>query len=652
MWTSSLDSMVLEVPQIKLQNQQPVQQTVISPYSFDWSFVDSIDPHILKFKPDAKLMKALSSQISKAPFAPLDNPQRAQKVFQITQVLLDSSSESNEKCAATVKDLKSEIQRLKSEIDELKREPKGVIGNRCPCCLKVFESLAYLDVHFFSKHPQLAIVWNIVRQPKSIAMNSTQLAAALEPFVQHESESNIPSVLKQIHSQLQVGQQLSEQKVLDLISEKMSTFENRFEELQSTLRRDDTMTQVVHDSSDDISDILPRKVRRKSSARRESYERHPNRKRTKDKRHARSVSSDSDYEEQSQDSLTDKKPKLRLVVHDATEVFPEDGPRRIESPKAVVPRQYGNVTKSQPLPRRVGKERLIEIVRQRLAKRKEEKEREKEIKAPEEERAEASYIPERTFKVEEPKERRQSGGYSPLVERNEEQSLDKKDDSSTNSYWDKEDDVEQGRTNGDESEDMSMEDILVQAEREAGVDKGQSFVTDDEQSSSDEVKGVLSSPQSHAEMSSETKGGFRITSDGEPSNDNGIVESDHASVKFAVVPPPAEKVKFATQESEKLSQDAFDMQSSPWISEEQLTADSWDRKPSNSGSDVIVEDCFSSDIQSEHVPVAQSGFDDARSSESDNGDNDQLTLNDLAMPVTPIRVSRGFVLPGKNPRND
>ena len=677
---------------MRMQIQPMMQHAAITPYAFDWSFVDAIDPYLLKFKRDTKLMKALASQIAKAPFAPIESPQRAQRVFQISQVLIESSLELNEKCLSTIRELKAEVAKLKNEISDLQAEPKGVIGNRCPCCLKAFETLEYLDVHFFSKHSQLAVLWNIIRQPQSIAMNSTQLAATLEPFVQHEADSDLPSLLRQWRSQLQAEQQLSEQKMLGLISEKMSTFENKVDELQSTLKRDDTMTQPVRDSCDEISDILPQRHRRKSSPRRDMLE-------PRKKASARKQWSDSTEEESDSDYFEVKpkrevrKPKLRVVPHEATEIFPEDGPIRIESPKPVVQRTWNApVRNSQPLPKRVGKEKLIEIIRQRLAKRKEEKEREAQNQKeatpksqpssssddkrpvamghsptvrtnPRVEKmkiqpkplnekvthgSEESMLPTQEAKQEVKPEiavqatpevvsKQDVGVFKPEMSDTAEKSSSSNAMALENesSDWDKKSQAQPATTRQLTDSDMSMEDILLQAEREAALENAgtsQGFVSDNEE---EDPRSMLSVPQSHEGFSSGTREGFKITSgNGQTSNvtgnetDSEAFGSDHATFKFPVPNQSSQTTPKFVQ-----SQESFDVPSSPWISEEQLTADSEEKGQQKSGSDVGVE-TFSSDL-SDKQPAHFDTVDGVISEEQDGSDA-PLSLNELAMPVTPV----------------
>ena len=676
---------------MRMQIQPMMQHAAITPYAFDWSFVDAIDPYLLKFKRDTKLMKALASQISKAPFAPIESPQRAQRVFQISQVLIESSLEMNEKCVSTIRELKAEISKLKNEISDLQAEPKGVIGNRCPCCLKAFETLEYLDVHFFSKHSQLAVLWNIIRQPQSIAMNTTQLAATLEPFVQHEADSDLPSLLRQWRSQLQAEQQMSEQKMLGLISEKMSTFENKVDELHSTLKRDDTMTQPVRDSCDEISDILPQRNRRKSSPRRDILEpRGWGRK----KANARKQWSDSTEEESDSDYFevkpkrNIKKPKLRVVPHEATEIFPEDGPIKIESPKPIVQRTWNApVRNSQPLPKRVGKEKLIEIIRQRLAKRKEEKEREalnQKTATPKSQQNSSSddnrpvavisnprirtnpsvekmkIQPKPFVESEEPKLPTQEvkqevkpeiavqatpevvvkqdvGVFKPEMSEAAEQSSSSRQSNAMalekeSSDWDKKSENQPATARELTDSDMSMEAILLQAEREAALenpDTSQGFVSDHEE---EDPRSMLSVPQSHEGFSSGAREGFKITSgNGQTSNvtgnetDSEAFGSDHAAFKFPVPNQSSKPTPKFIQ-----SQESFDAPSSPWISEEQLTADSQEQNPQKSGSDVGVE-TFSSDLsdkQPEHFETVIS--------EEQDGSDAPLSLNELAMPVTPV----------------
>lgn len=241
MWTGTLNPSVLQTPQIRIPNNTPTRELPVHSYHFDWGFIDSVDPFLLKSEQDTRTMKSLALDLSQAPNLPLENPQRAQRVFQVAQVLIESFYRSNEKSVTTIREQRKEIQGLKKLLSQFEAQPKEIIGVKCPCCLKAFQSMDYLDVHISSKHGQLGGLWRVLRQPQSMLVTSNIEAPQAKP----QAEYDVPSILRQFRSEMQIEQQLTEQKMLNLISQKMTNFETKFDELQTTLRREETLAQTV-----------------------------------------------------------------------------------------------------------------------------------------------------------------------------------------------------------------------------------------------------------------------------------------------------------------------------------------------------------------------------------------------------------------------
>lgn len=241
MWTGTLNPSVLQTPQIRIPNNTPTRELPVHSYHFDWGFIDSVDPFLLKSEQDTRTMKSLALDLSQAPNLPLENPQRAQRVFQVAQVLIESFYRSSEKSVTTIREQRKEIQGLKKLLSQFEAQPKEIIGVKCPCCLKAFQSMDYLDVHISSKHGQLGGLWRVLRQPQSMLVTSNIEAPQTKP----QAEYDVPSILRQFRSEMQMEQQLTEQKMLNLISQKMTNFETKFDELQTTLRREETLAQTV-----------------------------------------------------------------------------------------------------------------------------------------------------------------------------------------------------------------------------------------------------------------------------------------------------------------------------------------------------------------------------------------------------------------------
>ena len=216
--------------------------------SLDWPFLDSIDPILLQSKENIHILKQISRLFVRTTISSLGSAPRMLKLFQILQIIISRISKDYEKNKEKIEDLHSKINSLKRSNQKLLKKPKTinqVAADKCPICFKPFKLLPYLDLHIFTKHQEVATLWQAIRTPqpqgafafpwvKSHTMTSTMYP----PSNQSTNDQSIQNTMNEFRQILTDRQKASERETQELINRKMSKIESRIEDLEQTAKMD------------------------------------------------------------------------------------------------------------------------------------------------------------------------------------------------------------------------------------------------------------------------------------------------------------------------------------------------------------------------------------------------------------------------------
>ncbi|OHT05076.1 hypothetical protein TRFO_06077 [Tritrichomonas foetus] len=300
MWDASPNGSLVQQPLAQVSSEARIPNNTIQYLSStssrdSWVFLDSIDPQSLRFSiksktsknsSDSKSLKKMAHQILKINDIPIENPQRIEKLFSVSQLIIESASKNHEKTISWIHDQKREIRKLQKEILQFKNNIPEVIGVKCPICLKSFESMEYLDLHIYSRHQNYVDMWNSLRVPQNIQYSPDQNSISsiegqnkkhgkkkrhLENMSVSENYSNIsnysssnyvnrnnesknyvneydpqavPLILNEFKAEIEKTQKQTEQKMMNLLSQQISNFEMKIDEKMSTLRGDSLVDTI------------------------------------------------------------------------------------------------------------------------------------------------------------------------------------------------------------------------------------------------------------------------------------------------------------------------------------------------------------------------------------------------------------------------
>ena len=206
MWTETLNPSVLEHPQIKIPRHNLSSTSNISNLSlssnnssYDWDFLDSLDPALLRSTDNSKAIREISAKIMQAYSLPTENPQRILKIFNITKIAIESATEKQEKLHSKLRDQKKELKNLQSQYNQLQNRP---VSFQCPVCLKYYDLMEKLDRHIASNHQNCIAAWRAMRQPQSSydspSINQYAMTSSLSNQIpsNYNLNNDVPSMLK------------------------------------------------------------------------------------------------------------------------------------------------------------------------------------------------------------------------------------------------------------------------------------------------------------------------------------------------------------------------------------------------------------------------------------------------------------------------
>lgn len=196
----------------------------------DWALIDRVDPVSLKTDQGLGTMRLICQQFLETTTVPLDQPTRVLKLFQILQVIVGYF--------CTCQDM------LNQKVEELssgKREVVGIVGVQCPICMKVFESLTFLDKHIFNRHGEVAHFWQNFRTPPlPVVPMSDNLAQ-----YRGRNEEQFQWLFDKLRKEMKRERKERQKEINSLIKRKVSKVENKIENLQTTLKDPLAHTQPI-----------------------------------------------------------------------------------------------------------------------------------------------------------------------------------------------------------------------------------------------------------------------------------------------------------------------------------------------------------------------------------------------------------------------
>ena len=172
MWSAFPGYNLCLVPQQQVQYTQyekPVQYSQREDPESSWKFLDSIDPLALSVPHDLKLLKTISKQFVETVVLNIDTQSRMQKLLQILQMVIRLLSAKSTKRKQKIRTLQHELSSRGSHgTPKSSSKTVKIIACRCPVCQLGFKTLTYLDMHMFSKHKDVSMLWQALRTPQGM----------------------------------------------------------------------------------------------------------------------------------------------------------------------------------------------------------------------------------------------------------------------------------------------------------------------------------------------------------------------------------------------------------------------------------------------------------------------------------------------------
>ncbi|OHT08266.1 hypothetical protein TRFO_23280 [Tritrichomonas foetus] len=216
--------------------------------TLDWPFLDTMDPVFFQSKESSHILKQISRLFVRTSIVSLGQPQRTLRLLQILQVIITRLSNKCEKHKEKVEDYHAKNKILKSKLEKALQKPKTVtqiVADKCPICLKPFKSLPYLDIHVFSKHQEVATLWQAIRTPQPQGafafpwMKSHTMTSTMYPqSTSNVSDMAIQQILNEFKQKFTVEQKASEREMQEWISKKMCKVESKIDNLQQTAKQE------------------------------------------------------------------------------------------------------------------------------------------------------------------------------------------------------------------------------------------------------------------------------------------------------------------------------------------------------------------------------------------------------------------------------
>lgn len=216
----------------------------------EWAFLDLVDPLSLSIPRDLKLIKSVSKQFARATVLKLGSMSRMEKLLQVLQIVIRVMSKEGQKRKETIHALQQKLKTKSKSKTTAEKCPTvktvKVIACRCPVCQVGFKSLPFLDAHVFSKHPEVAALWQAIRTPqppgayafpwtKSYSMHSSMLPPNTGT-VHSFNEATVQQMFDEFKRRYETERKNSEQQTHTMIKREMEKFTAKMEDLQTKAR--------------------------------------------------------------------------------------------------------------------------------------------------------------------------------------------------------------------------------------------------------------------------------------------------------------------------------------------------------------------------------------------------------------------------------
>ena len=216
--------------------------------SSEWAFLDLVDPPSLSVSRDLKLIKSVSKQFARATVLKVGSPSRMEKLLQILQLVIRVISKESSNRKEKIRNLQQKLQSRGRCVEQRSPTVKTVkvVACRCPVCQLGFKSLPFLDAHVFSKHQDVAALWQAIRTPqppgayafpwtKSYSMHASMLPPN-SGTVQLFNEATVQQMFDEFKKRYENERRNSEQQTHTMIKREMEKFTAKMEDLQSKAR--------------------------------------------------------------------------------------------------------------------------------------------------------------------------------------------------------------------------------------------------------------------------------------------------------------------------------------------------------------------------------------------------------------------------------
>lgn len=222
--------------------QQPQYQTTNS----EWSYLDGIDPLSLSLPNDLKILQKVSKHFVRTTVLNVDTTERMQKLLQILQLVIKEISSKSSKRKQKIKSLKKQLAAKQDKQCKQKQQKEAqvvqIVACRCPVCQLGFKSLPYLDAHVFTKHQEVATLWQAIRTPqppgayafpwtKSYSVHSSILppnSGTVHTF----NEDAVLKMMEEFRKRYETERRASEKETHTMIKKEMAKFTAKMEKMK------------------------------------------------------------------------------------------------------------------------------------------------------------------------------------------------------------------------------------------------------------------------------------------------------------------------------------------------------------------------------------------------------------------------------------
>ncbi|OHS98751.1 hypothetical protein TRFO_08765 [Tritrichomonas foetus] len=209
-----------------------------SPVGLDWNFIAAVDSSALLLSRDKATMEIIIEDFLRTTSFEGLSQELSSKFLGILQVIVKTMKQSNQRLKRKLKEEMKANERLHNRIDKIKNKPCNVIGVSCPVCQKGFVAIKFLDLHIFTHHADLSVIWQTMRTP-----HYTGLTQSGDPF---QTESKLKQTIETIGDQFLLDQKSSEMRLQNFFRKKLMKVNNKIDQYTESSTQNSPQSHKSH----------------------------------------------------------------------------------------------------------------------------------------------------------------------------------------------------------------------------------------------------------------------------------------------------------------------------------------------------------------------------------------------------------------------